>query len=746
MRIERVVARTFGPFRDRVLDLAPGMTVIGGPNESGKSSLHAAIRAAVGGVRRARGGPTRAEAQFADRHRPWDRPEEWSVEATLLLADGRRVEIVQDLAKRVASRATDTTLGRDVSNEIIHDGAPDASRWLGLDREAFGATACVDQADILSVTERADSLREYLERAAATRGTDATAAEAIERLREFRRTAVGAEMATSRGPLRTAQARLAAAEVRVDAARDRHVAYLELERDLDLASTEYVAAARRVRALEAEGAAREADALGARAERATLLASRYAEAPRGIVARDDLTNRVAVAIAGWRDRPATAPLHGPTAGELSTALDRLAPRPADGARPHPGVERSPAGGADGSARRSIRPHLLAASALAAIGVIAFVWGSGGIAVPALVLAAGALVLAAVRRTAAGMGHARRGAAEAAALRVALDARRHSDTASAEIARRIRDAEVALREAADAAGLPADRHMPDELVSALDAWLGRRALAAADDERAVREWQELSGLLDGGSLQQLRDRVEAVRRSAQPPEGEAVADRPTVAGDGAGPSLADARAAAERWLREAEALRGRRDAVAASLPSVAEAEEELSRALGEVARVETLKDTIERTLALLGSAQERVHRDLAPILAGSLRSWLPAVTNGRYIDAAVDPADLAVKVKEQATGRWRDARLLSQGAREQIYLLLRVAMAQHLVVRGEVAPLILDEVLAQSDRTRAERLLTTLHALARERQVILFTHDETIVRWADERLRGPSDAVIRLDAV
>ncbi len=183
-----------------------------------------------------------------------------------------------------------------------------------------------------------------------------------------------------------------------------------------------------------------------------------------------------------------------------------------------------------------------------------------------------------------------------------------------------------------------------------------------------------------------------------------------------------------------------------MPSVAEAEEELSRALEEVERVETLKDTIERTLALLESAQERVHRDLAPILAGSLRGWLPAVTNDRYIDAAVDPANLAVKVKERATGRWRDARLLSQGAREQIYLLLRVAMAQHLVVRGEVAPLILDEVLAQSDRKRAERLLATLHALARERQVILFTHDETILRWADERLGGPSDAVIRLDAV
>jgi len=48
MRVTHVVARAFGPFHGERLELAPGMTVVTGPNESGKSSWHAALRLAPG--------------------------------------------------------------------------------------------------------------------------------------------------------------------------------------------------------------------------------------------------------------------------------------------------------------------------------------------------------------------------------------------------------------------------------------------------------------------------------------------------------------------------------------------------------------------------------------------------------------------------------------------------------------------------------------------------------------------------
>jgi uncharacterized protein YhaN len=177
--------------------------------------------------------------------------------------------------------------------------------------------------------------------------------------------------------------------------------------------------------------------------------------------------------------------------------------------------------------------------------------------------------------------------------------------------------------------------------------------------------------------------------------------------------------------------------------VAEAEESVHAARSELARVVALADTLDRTLALLRTAEERVHRSLAPVLASAIGRWLPAVCQGAYVDVTVDPADLSVRVKDAATGKWRDARLLSEGTREQIYLLLRVAMAEHLVTNGETAPLLLDEVTVQSDQERKRQLLDVLHRLSAERQVILFTHDDDVLAWADRRLDGERDATVLL---
>ncbi|HET6745553.1 MAG TPA: AAA family ATPase, partial [Candidatus Limnocylindria bacterium] len=225
MRIDRVIARAFGPFQGDVLELAPGMTVVAGPNESGKSSWHAALRLAVTGVRRGKGPGTSAERQLQERHRPWDQPERWEVEARLSLDDGRTIDISQDLGGKVACRAVDVAMGRDVSDEIM-DGTPDASRWLGLDRDAFAATVSVGQAQILAVADAAEELQEQMQRAAATRGTDATAAEAIARLEAFRRDAVGADTVAAKGPLRTARNRQQAMDAALVEARRQHADYL----------------------------------------------------------------------------------------------------------------------------------------------------------------------------------------------------------------------------------------------------------------------------------------------------------------------------------------------------------------------------------------------------------------------------------------------------------------------------------------------------------------------------------------
>src|SRR3990172_7869965 len=110
MRFEWVKAHAFGPLVDGQLELAPGLNLICGPNEAGKSSWHAASYAALCGRRRGRGRSGEDE-RFAERHRPWS-GDEWRVSARVTLANGRSVEAHHDLAGGVDCRATEHPTGR----------------------------------------------------------------------------------------------------------------------------------------------------------------------------------------------------------------------------------------------------------------------------------------------------------------------------------------------------------------------------------------------------------------------------------------------------------------------------------------------------------------------------------------------------------------------------------------------------------------------------------------------------------
>ncbi|MHB1185456.1 MAG: AAA family ATPase, partial [Desulfobulbia bacterium] len=45
MRIARLELKAFGPFTDRTLELGPGLHIVYGPNEAGKSSTLRALKA-----------------------------------------------------------------------------------------------------------------------------------------------------------------------------------------------------------------------------------------------------------------------------------------------------------------------------------------------------------------------------------------------------------------------------------------------------------------------------------------------------------------------------------------------------------------------------------------------------------------------------------------------------------------------------------------------------------------------------
>jgi uncharacterized protein YhaN len=173
----------------------------------------------------------------------------------------------------------------------------------------------------------------------------------------------------------------------------------------------------------------------------------------------------------------------------------------------------------------------------------------------------------------------------------------------------------------------------------------------------------------------------------------------------------------------------------TLTSVPEAEEALAAAEAELARIDRLDHTLEITRSFLVRAQERIHRSIAPRLAEQVTAWLPRITSGRYTQALVDPATLAVGVRAE-DGAWREAALLSHGTAEQVYLLLRIALADQLTRPGELCPLILDDPTPHFDSERTQAVLDLLLQVAEERQVILFSQEPEIRTWAERHLTGP----------
>jgi hypothetical protein len=817
MRIHRATAHAFGPLTGARLELADGLTVVYGPNESAKSSWHAALTAALCGLRRV------AKSSEDLRYHPWDRPD-WEVSAEIELADGRRIELRQDLERGIAGYAKDLVLGTDYAPEITgseRGEVPDASRWIGLDRRTFRATASVAQAQLAEVTERPEALHEHLQRAAATAGADETAAAALGRLEDFRRTQVGLERANSAGPLRRALNAHAAAQAALDQARQDHAEYDRRSAGTRAARSAAETARARVRA-RAAGLAR-ATAVAwrerlAEADELTRLLDSAGPPPDPALAAE-----VSAALAAWQHLPRTPEqLDRAVPAEVSEVelreLERVLSRPAPAAPPaDPALVAGPDPDEQARVDALVRGRRRW-SAVLGLGVLVLVL-AGVTFVLAPPAVASALAVVGLALSATGFLLLRRGAAQLAAARAALasarqarDERRIEEAAAAraaataraewqaagdrcvelgivsdpvvlrllidERAGRARDEHwsQSLNEARERAlgtvravatrigigtGIGADRS--DELIALLQGWLAAEPERDAHREQ-LREWRlRLGYLLDGGDLDGLRARADAAAHQAEIGTGiDSATSTPTdtpTALDVAALDEADLDVAAldeteldVAALDEAELGRVAEDAAdaaaraeeslaawAATLVPVAEAEERAAAAAAELEAVRALDRILGLTHDFLSRAQDRVNRAIAPRLAAAVGRDLAAVTGGRYAEAIVDPATLSVQVRAPG-GRLRDAGGLSHGTTEQVYLLLRVALAEHLVTPGESCPLLLDDVTVHADGARTEQILELLLGVAERHQVVLFSQQQQVRDWARTRLTGPRHAL------
>jgi len=281
-----------------------------------------------------------------------------------------------------------------------------------------------------------------------------------------------------------------------------------------------------------------------------------------------------------------------------------------------------------------------------------------------------------------------------------------------------------------------------VAEALRSWQTQRAQRLREHDAILQSWTEWREALGNWTVEELRAGTLKRRQEAEELRAAFSADELAAIEleEDAPSQLQSLRASAQRAREELAGLEARLSEQEARFPDLAAATEERQLAAEDLARLRDLDRILERTRGFLVRASERAHQNIAPALQSTLQRWLPQITLGRYTETLVDPRDLLVRVRGP-DGNWREADRLSHGTAEQVYLLLRVALAEHMGKRDEPCPLILDDVTAHSDPERTVAILDALAAISEERQVIFFSQEAEVLEWA--RLNDDRCNLIRL---
>jgi chromosome segregation protein len=296
----------------------------------------------------------------------------------------------------------------------------------------------------------------------------------------------------------------------------------------------------------------------------------------------------------------------------------------------------------------------------------------------------------------------------AAARRALQTREQLQRAIEE-RREIVGALEARREAASAVIKSAVRRLgvadAAELGPALDRLDRREALEGERSELT----RDLAAIADGFDEATLRLEQDGLDVDAAPAQIERLELRQkALLGE-----IGEASAKLRQAENDREALARGRDAVGAARDR-AEAAAELTniaeRWIAQAAAAELAKRAIERRRAAI--------EDPLVARAGALFSIATAQS---FVGLGADygKADEPILVAVRANGKRVEIEGLSEGARDQLFLALRLALLERRA--AEPLPFIGDDLLASFDESRTQRTLTLLAEFGRSRQVILFTH-------------------------
>jgi len=132
-------------------------------------------------------------------------------------------------------------------------------------------------------------------------------------------------------------------------------------------------------------------------------------------------------------------------------------------------------------------------------------------------------------------------------------------------------------------------------------------------------------------------------------------------------------------------------------------------------------------ALLEECLARYRRDRQPKVVNYASELFREITDGRYSRLAVvgDDKDASIAALD-VSGQVVDATSLSTGAKEQLYLTLRLAFAATFAEEAATLPIVIDDVTANADDRRELNVATILGRVSEQHQVIAFTCHQSLV--------------------
>ncbi|HKL80169.1 MAG TPA: AAA family ATPase, partial [Mobilitalea sp.] len=173
----------FGRFHNREIELKPGINLIYGENEAGKSTLHTFIKGMLFGIERMRGRGAASKEDTYTRYLPWDYPGAYSGQMDIKINE-KEYRLQRSFhANDKCFTILDLETGREVKLKegVISELLP------GLTESTFKNTISIEQLKAQTDSELASQMRDYITNLSIAKSNEVNVAKAVSFLTEQRK-------------------------------------------------------------------------------------------------------------------------------------------------------------------------------------------------------------------------------------------------------------------------------------------------------------------------------------------------------------------------------------------------------------------------------------------------------------------------------------------------------------------------------------------------------------------------------